>query len=566
MPCDALVVNLDYDVLLHSSSFPQYPSLPDCRGSLSCSPPDLTAPVLASFQTIRQPLLSHTHTQQAAKWKERWSCPDPDHLLPKLNKQDSTVLFSAVLDLYGHIVSGYGFRLRARASGNYAGCTLRDMFEVDGFVKGASRSLQPFLREFVATQLFSNLIRSRIESSCMPQTSSLNLLDFPVLFFDKYLTLMKHPAKTRVSHLYRVLYQRSNRILLLSISLGSKESLRTSYVLSASVSSEVDCSGQSHIAALLNAVQTTCPSIQLCGDVVNTKESIQLCGDVVDTKDSIALAAERKLLPEELQFCSCSAWCSSCQCSVDLAVVDGERNNTQSSFASLHFTCPYCSASVTPRILTPPSLFHSEPVAVTHPTCLASCSNPLQLRASVLLALSCALPCFDEWNGQSVVSLPFRLYSLWRHMRSEASSQTSVFRCLVRALWRARGMKLCEEEETEVSFCAEELLLQLFCVGEKDGTMIGMEDGVRKVLQEIVRYMREGDVENAVKLFLFCRGGEVHAGFEKCELLHAIILRPMFPFLFHCFLFYNAQWNDIHDRATGFVNDYTNVCYVWTST
>ena len=553
MPCDALVVNLDYDGLLHSASFPQYPSLPDCRACLPCSPPDLTAPVLASFQTIRQSLLSHTHAQQAAKWKERWSCPDPDHLLPKLNKQDSTVLFSSVLDLYGHVVSGYGFMLRARASGNYAGCTLHDMFEVDSFVKGAARTLQPFLREFVATQLFSNLIRSRIESSCMPQTSSLNLLDFPVLFFDKYLTLMKRPAKTRVSHLYRVLYQRSNRILLLSVSLGSKESLRTSSVLSSSVSGEADGSGQSHIAALLKAVQTTCPSIQLCGDGVGAKQ------------ESIALTAERKPLPEEVQFYSCSVWCSSCQCSVDLAVVDGVMNNTQSSFATQHFTCPYCNTSVTPRILAPPSLFHSEPVAMTHPTCLASCSNPLQLRASVLLALSCVLPCFDEWGGKAVVSLPFRLYSIWRLLGSEASSQTSVFHSLVCALWRARGMKM-PEEERDVSFCAEELLLQLFCVSEKDGAMTAMEDGVRMVLQEIVRYIREGELENAVKLFLFCRGGEVHAGFEKCELVHAIIHRPMFPFLFHCFLFYNAKWSDIHDRVTGFVNDYTNVCYVMINT
>ena len=126
-------------------------------------------------------------------------------------------------------------------------------------------------------------------------------------------------------------------------------------------------------------------------------------------------------------------------------------------------------------------------------------------------------------------------------------------------------MDVKEEKATELSSYAEDLLLQLFCVSEKDGTMVDMDDDVRVVLKEIVRYVREQELENAVKLYLFCRGGEVHAGFEKWDMIAAAIHRPMLPFLFYCFLFYNAQWSDIHDRATGFVNDYTNVCYVGTS-
>ena len=311
MPCDALVVNLDYDVLVHSSSFPHSASLPDCSAHLLFSPADLTAPVLSSFQSIQRALLSRMCDQSPAEWKERWSCPDPDHRLPKLNKQDSTVLFSTVLDLYGRVVSGYSFMLRAREGGNYAGCTLRDMFEVEGFVKGAPRALQPFLREFVATQLFSNLIRSRIECSCMTKSSSLTLLDFPVLFFDKYLALMKQSAKTRVSHLYRVLYQRSNRILLLSVSLETKEAFRASSVVSSSLSGDVDSPDQSHFAALLKDAWKECPSLQLCGGAANTIQT------------DLTSSAAWQSLPEELQFCCCVVWCESCHCSVDLAVVGG---------------------------------------------------------------------------------------------------------------------------------------------------------------------------------------------------------------------------------------------------
>ena len=42
-------------------------------------------------------------------------------------------------------------------------------------------------------------------------------------------------------------------------------------------------------------------------------------------------------------------------------------------------------------------------------------------------------------------------------------------------------MDVKEEKTVELSFCAEDLLLQLFCVSEKDGTMVDMDDDVRSV-------------------------------------------------------------------------------------
>ena len=61
----------------------------------------------------------------------------------------------------------------------------------------------------------------------------------------------------------------------------------------------------------------------------------------------------------------------------------------------------------------------------------------------------------------------------------------------------------------------ESFLLLLFCVSERDGCVLPLEDGVRVVLKEIIHYVRDGELENAVKLYLFCRGGEVHPGFNK---------------------------------------------------
>lgn len=35
------------------------------------------------------------------------------------------------------------------------------------------------------------------------------------------------------------------------------------------------------------------------------------------------------------------------------------------------------------------------------------------------------------------------------------------------------------------------------------------------IMKEIIQYLNTGDVLNACKLYLFCRGGLVHVGFEK---------------------------------------------------
>lgn len=150
----------------------------------------------------------------------------------------------------------------------------------------------------------------------MTQGAAQTPFDFPVLFFDKYLALMKQPAKTRVSHLYRVLYQRSNRILLLSVSLENKESLRASSALSSSVSNEASCLDQSHFAALLKETWKECPSIQVCGRA----------GGIRCEKHSHSLQSRRRC-PEELPVLLLPRVVRVVPLLVDLAVMAGREND-----------------------------------------------------------------------------------------------------------------------------------------------------------------------------------------------------------------------------------------------
>ena len=91
-----------------------------------------------------------------------------------------------------------------------------------------SRSFRPFLARFMQTQLFSNLIVSKTQCSATASSSLLALLDFPVLFFDKYLTMMNRPFEDRFNHLRKVLYKQSNHIVLISLHSKQNESPSTS--------------------------------------------------------------------------------------------------------------------------------------------------------------------------------------------------------------------------------------------------------------------------------------------------------------------------------------------------
>lgn len=260
------------------------------------------------MQSIQHSLRSKLASENVTDWRERWNHPDPDHVLPKLNKRDSVVFLSSVLDLYGRLVNGYDRMLRPRDGGDYGGCTLRNMFDIDAFLRGANRYVQPFLKEFVTTQLFSNLIRSRIECSTLTSTS-LSLLDFPILFFDKYLMLMSQPSQARVNHLYRVLYQRSNRILLLSISAKKKDSGCSLPSLSTSVSGEQDATNRNRLLSSVAEWWRSYPSIVTClNDSALKHTSLGLCGGTAHT------------LPDRMVFSCCYVYCDACCCCMELGV------------------------------------------------------------------------------------------------------------------------------------------------------------------------------------------------------------------------------------------------------
>lgn len=131
-----------------------------------------------------------------------------------MNRKDSLLLYTTLLDFYSSLVEGYDRMILYRKDHVYTGCSLKQMFDCDGFITSLPKAKQAFMKEFLSTQLFSNLITSHIEVTISPSST---MIDFPILFFDKYISFMKLPFDYRYSHLEKVLFQKSNRILVESI-------------------------------------------------------------------------------------------------------------------------------------------------------------------------------------------------------------------------------------------------------------------------------------------------------------------------------------------------------------
>lgn len=178
-----------------------------------------------------------------------------------------------------------------------------------------------------------------------------------------------------------------------------------------------------------------------------------------------------------------------------------------------HCTCPYCHSPVTPVILNPSNHADCTPMPL-----VLSDGGDESSRFSLLHLLSCWLPCFDDAENQAAIPLPFPLYAVYLHLLENfqlTAKGLSLFRSIVLSVWRWRGASLTERIHIDDAPLIESFLLLLFCVSERDGCVLPLEEGVRVVLKEIIHYVRDCELENAAKLYLFCRGGEVHPGFNK---------------------------------------------------
>ena len=450
--------------------------------------------VRSTIESIQNSL--QEHFGQFVDWYWHWNQPDPLHKLPKLSRSESLQLFTSILDVYAGMLEGYGKTMKYRDSGDYSGCTLDDMFDTSEFLHRMPRSLRPFMSRFVQTQLFSNLIVSKTQCSATSSSSLLALLDFPVLFFDKYLTLMSRPFEDRFNHLRKVLYKHSNRILLISLHSGQENSPSKSH------SCDVDDS---------------------------TLDSLSL-GELTDIGSNLILAAD--------------IYCA--ECNIQLPI--------KYSIHSDRYQCPFCLSKVNPllrvfseeegiqtySLLTPQEVKESEDSL----ECLYSRYVLSSLRKSIqpVLPLSLASMLFYLSPGKAFVR---SVLNAWCGINEEIMVENENG-------W-IEDMELGIFSSTPMLAENGELILQ------------GLTPDVINMVNEIIKYLSSGDVETACKLFLYCRGGDVHECFHRYSpFVLCLKTRPMGEFLELCVLLTNFNVAGVRQLVDKWKMQYEAVCLVWS--
>ena len=436
-------MNLDTGGLLHSQDFDPLPTLPDCSIREWPYHLDLLSQVRSTIESIQYSL--QEHFGQFVDWYWHWNEPDPLHKLPKLSRSESLQLFTSILDVYAGMLEGYGKTMKYRDSGDYSGCTLDDMFDTPEFLHRMPRSLRPFMSRFVQTQLFSNLIVSKTQCSATSSSSLLALLDFPVLFFDKYLTLMNRPFEDRFNHLRKVLYKHSNRILLISLHSGQGPSPSKSH------SCDIDDS---------------------------TLDSLSL-GELAEVDPDIVMAAD--------------IYCTECNLQIPIKY-------------SIHmdcYQCPFCLSKVNPLL----RVFSDEGVQTF------SLLTPQEVRESAD-TVECLYSRYvlSSLRTHLVPVLPLSLASMLFYLRPEKA----FFRSILNA-WCGISEAIQVDNENR---WIEDMELGIFSstpLLAENGELIleGLTPDIINMVNEIIKYLSSGDVETACKLFLYCRGGDVHACFHR---------------------------------------------------
>lgn len=70
------------------------------------------------------------------------------------------------------------------------------------------------------------------------------------------------------------------------------------------------------------------------------------------------------------------------------------------------------------------------------------------------------------------------------------------------------------EDIPDVNKYIDDVTIAMFCLSE-ESIVTPITSNVLLLIHEILGYLFQDDILNAIKLFLFSRGGDVHQGFSK---------------------------------------------------
>ena len=167
------------------------------------------------------------------------------------------------------------------------------------------------------------------------------------------------------------------------------------------------------------------------------------------------------------------------------------------------YQCPFCLSKVNPLL----RVFSDEGVQTF------SLLTPQEVRESAD-TVECLYSRYvlSSLRTHLVPVLPLSLASMLFYLRPEKA----FFRSILNA-WCGISEEIQVDNENR---WIEDMELGIFSstpMLAENGELIleGLTPDIINMVNEIIKYLSSGDVETACKLFLYCRGGDVHACFHR---------------------------------------------------
>ena len=287
--------------------------------------------------------------------------------------------------------------------------------------------------------MFSNFISSKTEIHSFSSS-----FEFPIIFFDNYLTLIQRPFKDRFNHLRRVLYKRSNRVILIAVSvLPSQESASFDNIPRSLSCDETPCFQEGLVTKCFSLCNDAWTMMGVIG--TNWNELMSQLPFSKETRDRILETP----LNHIAAVTQCRAMTADCYCESCDSIVEVSRRVVKWD----SYCCPYCGNVLLVLLAIIQGENNTQYMLLTPKEIMKAERMDEQLMGSLCFLCSLIVPSLLFRVSQPTVVFPTNLIATLSQLEaveeneSETNQYTVLQDALGAALLRARGVSV--ERSTE---------------------------------------------------------------------------------------------------------------------
>lgn len=282
--------------------------------------------------------------------------------------------------------------------------------------------------------MFSNFVSSKTEIHSFSSS-----FEFPIIFFDNYLTLIQRPFKDRFNHLRRVLYKRSNRVILIAVSvLPSQERASLDNMTRSLSCDETPC--------FQEGLVTKC--FTLCNDAWTKMGVFGSNWSELTSQLSFSKETRDRILDTPLtRFASvvhCQAMTADCYCECCDSVVEVSRRVVKWD----SYCCPYCGNVVLILLAIVQGENNPQFMMLTPQEIMKAEAVDDQLMGSLCFLCSLIVPSLLFPVSQPTVVFPTNMIAVLSQLQAatDDENETSLYAglqdVLGAALLRTRGVSV----------------------------------------------------------------------------------------------------------------------------